>query len=116
MNESEFFEYDTVLNVLADHSQGSTPELDAAICSIWDDLKKKTVTGQLLLMPVPGTPHATLPLGRLVYQHDGSYIYTNVIRKVIYDTSGPAFDNSAIGKSVFLTREAAEADMKGGCG
>ena len=111
MSNNEFFEYDTVLNVLADHSQGSTPELDAALCAIWDDLKKKTVTGQLMIMPAPGTPHATLPLGRIIYQHDGTRIYSNVIRKIIYDTSGPAFDETAIGKTIFLTLEAAQASL-----
>ena len=115
MSKSEFFAYDDVLDLFAAYSQDATDEEESAIMALWDALKKKVITGWL----VPSTenmPHATLQVGRLVYQHDGSYIYTNVIRKVIYDTSGPAFDNSAIGKSVFLTREAAEADMKGGRG
>ena len=113
MSKSEFFTYDDVLNLFAAHSQNTTPEVETAILAIWDALKKKTVVGWLV--PVTeNTPHATLQVCRIVYQHDGSRIYTNVIRKIIYDTSGPAFDDSAIGKSVFLTREAADAALEGG--
>ena len=65
--------------------------------------------------------HTNIGAGRIIYQHDGHRIYTSVIRKVIYDTSGPAFDDSAIGKSIFLTREAAATALaasqkKGGVG
>ena len=121
MRKSEFFEYNTVLNVLADHSEGATDEVGKALLGVWDDLKAKVVTGELVIMPVDNTPHTTLPVGRIIYQHDGHRIYTSVIRKVIYDTSGPAFDDSAIGKSIFLTREAAATALaasqkKGGVG
>lgn len=120
MSKSEFFEYDTVLNVLADHSEGATDEVDKALLGVWDDLKAKVVTGELV-MPEDNTPHATLPVGRIIYQQDGQRVYASVIRKVIYDTFGPAFDDSAIGESIFLTREAAEAALaasqtKGGAG
>ena len=35
-----------------------------------------------------------------------------MIRNIIYDTDGIAFDERAIGKSVFLTREAAEKALE----
>ena len=48
-----------------------------------------------------------------VYQTDGVNIYESAVRKIIYDTGHFAFDDDAIGCSVFLTREEAEAAMGG---
>lgn len=50
-------------------------------------------------------------VGDVVYQTDGVRIYEAVVRNIIYDTNVIAFDNKAIGKSVFLTYEEAEAVM-----
>lgn len=54
----------------------------------------------------------------VMFQVDNSErVYQLNIRKIIYDT-GPgniAFDKDAIGKSIFHTREAAEAALKGRC-
>lgn len=48
-------------------------------------------------------------VGDTVYQIcNGGRIYESTIKGVIYDTSGIAFDERAIGKNVFLTREDAE--------
>ena len=43
-----------------------------------------------------------------MYQTDGVRIYESTIRKIIYDTESIAFDESAIGESIFLTKEDAE--------
>lgn len=51
---------------------------------------------------------ANCKIGDAVYQTDGVRIYESTIRKIIYDTEGIAFDESAIGVSVFLTKEDAE--------
>lgn len=48
-----------------------------------------------------------------VYQTDGVNIYESTVRKVIYDTGHFAFDDDTIGRSVFLTREEAEAALGG---
>ena len=48
-------------------------------------------------------------VGDKVYQTDGCRIYESTVRKIIYDTDGIAFDETAIGTSVFLTPEEAEA-------
>lgn len=50
-------------------------------------------------------------VGDTVYQTDGCRIYESTVREIIYDTDGIAFDETAIGKSVFLTREEAEAAL-----
>lgn len=50
-------------------------------------------------------------VGDTVYQTDGVRIYPSTIKVLIYDTNGIAFDERAIGKSVFLTREEAEAAL-----
>ena len=48
-------------------------------------------------------------MGDAVYQRDtGGRIYETVIKTIFYDTGGIAFDERAIGKTVFLTREDAE--------
>lgn len=51
-------------------------------------------------------------LGDTMYQTDGERIYEIKITNIIYDTAGIAFDERAIGKTVFLTREEAEKALK----
>lgn len=63
-------------------------------------------------------------VGDKIYQTDGFRVYENEVceislskRTVIYYTeSAVAFDETAISKSVFLTREEAEQALKGGEG
>lgn len=51
-------------------------------------------------------------IGDTVYQRDGiGRLYERTVRKIFYDTPGLAFDEDAIGKTIFLTKEAA---LKGG--
>jgi len=59
-------------------------------------------------------------VGGTVYQTDGVRIYESTIdevtyytNNVVYYTSGIAFDETAIGHSVFLTREEAKQILKG---
>ena len=52
-------------------------------------------------------------IGDKIYQLDtAGNIYESEITKVIYDTKGIAFDETAIGKSIFLTKEEAEKAFK----
>lgn len=44
-------------------------------------------------------------VGDTVYQTDGVRIYESTIKEVIFDTENIAFDERALGKTVFLTRE-----------
>lgn len=60
-------------------------------------------------------------VGDTVYQTDGIRIYELEVfdvslrkGKPYYETESIDFDNTAIGKSIFLTKEEAEAKMKGG--
>lgn len=48
-------------------------------------------------------------VGSTVYETDGIRIYPHQIKKLIFDAGHIAFDESAIGTSIFLTREEAEA-------
>lgn len=52
-----------------------------------------------------------LKIGDTVYQTDGARVYELVIENIIFDTFGIAFNSSAIGESIFLTREAAEEHL-----
>lgn len=51
-------------------------------------------------------------VGDTVYQVDSERIYESTVKRIIYDTDGIAFDERAIGKSVFLTREEAEKALE----
>lgn len=50
-------------------------------------------------------------VGSTVYETDGIRIYPHQIKKLIFDAGHIAFDESAIGTSIFLTREEAEAAL-----
>jgi hypothetical protein len=58
-----------------------------------------------------GTICPPCKVGDVVYQTDGCRIYESTVREIIYDTDGIAFDETAIGTSVFITREEAEAAL-----
>lgn len=51
-------------------------------------------------------------VGDTVYQTDGIRIYESKIKNIIYDTTGIAFNERALGKTIFLTREEAEQALK----
>lgn len=60
-------------------------------------------------------------VGDIVYQTDGIRIYELTILDILlhknkpyYETDEVDFDDDAIGTSIFLTREDAEAKLKGG--
>ncbi len=51
-------------------------------------------------------------VGDTVYQYDhAGNIYASRIRSIIFETAGIAFDERAIGKSIFLTEEAVKARL-----
>ena len=48
-----------------------------------------------------------------VYETDRARVYEHAVQGIIYRTAGgPDFDENAIGKSIFLTREEAERAMQ----
>ena len=47
-------------------------------------------------------------VGDVVFQVACERVYESTVKNVIYDTNGVAFDERAIGESIFLTREEAE--------
>lgn len=60
-------------------------------------------------------------VGDIVYQTDGIRIYELTILNILlhrnkpyYETESIDFDEDAIGKSIFLTKEEAEQKLKGG--
>lgn len=55
--------------------------------------------------------HLPCKVSDKVYQVADGVIFESTINKIIYDAGHIAFDESAIGKSVFLTKE--EAEMVG---
>ncbi len=59
-------------------------------------------------------PTVKCNVGDTVYQTDGVNVYESTIQNIIYDTGHFAFDDNAIGRSIFLTREEAEAALGGG--
>lgn len=53
-----------------------------------------------------------LNIGDKIYQHDSGRIYESTIKNIIYETTGITFDERAISKTVFLTREEAEKALE----
>lgn len=47
-----------------------------------------------------------------VYQTDGLNIYESKVERIIFEADNIAFSEDAIGRSIFLTREKAEAALK----
>lgn len=88
-------------------------------CSAFKD-KSKYVEQKQGRWEEPTVDAVVLPcmLGNRIYQTDGIRIYESTISEItltksrtIYVTENVAFDESAIGKSVFLTCEEAEAAL-----
>ena len=64
--------------------------------------------GRLVVLPCK--------VGDTVYQIDAERVYESEVKWIIFDCDDIAFDERAIGGSIFLTREEAEAALKGGEG
>ena len=54
-----------------------------------------------------------MKIGDTVYQVDACRVYPITIRKIIYDCGYIAFDDDAIGKSVYLSEDDAKAVLNG---
>ena len=75
--------------------------------SEYDELVDALIDNGVIVPPVK--------VGQTVYQTDGTRIYELTVNGgsvLVYDTDSIAFSDEAIGKSIFLTREAAEAALK----
>ncbi len=100
---------------------GREPEEVAALEKLFDYALKetKTLKEQLALLNHIRELAEVDKDGRLVvlpfkvYETDGVRVYEHAVRGIIYRTAGgPDFDESTIGKSIFLTREEAERAME----
>lgn len=85
-----------ILECLGEAAAYEPPTLDGLAAKELAEYKALEANGLLIRVP------------RSVYETDGIRVYEHGVHKVIFDTDGPAFDVSAIGKSIFLTREEAE--------
>ena len=86
-------------------------EMDCGLCPYWAkaldrlaELEAKIEQGTLIELPCK--------VGDTVYQTDGVRIYESKVELLIYDCGRWAFNEKAIGTSVFLTREEAEKRLK----
>lgn len=79
-------------------------ELDSVPADRVIELLTAEKDGRLVVLPCK--------VGDTVYQTDGLRVYECKVKKIVFDTDGIAFDDEAIGKYVFLSREEAEAAMK----
>lgn len=61
--------------------------------------------GRLVVLPCK--------VGDTVYQIDAERVYESEVKWIIFDCDDIAFDERAIGGSIFLTREEAEAELAG---
>lgn len=88
------------------------------VCKVAEDFYKEPVYGMYIEDCDYFKDHnkfVELPckVGDRVYQTDGIRIYENKIERIIFDTNNIGFDETSIGKSIFLTREEAEQALKG---
>ena len=76
------------------------------LCELYEAEKE----GRLVVLPCK--------VGDTVYQIDAERVYESEVKWIIFDCDDIAFDERAIGGSIFLTREEAEAALalKGGEG
>lgn len=83
------------------------PDTTVEALTIAIDTLKKVKSGKII--------EPLCKVGDTVYQTDtvGERIYPSKIKNIIFDTdSGFAFDKTAIGKTVFLTRKEVEKKLK----
>lgn len=81
-------------------------------CGYVEEQKAEMLADYLLENGVIVSP---VKVGDTVYQTDtAGRIYASTVKNIIYDTSSIAFDERAIGITVFLTKEEAEKVLKGG--
>ena len=67
------------------------------------DLIKAEKNGRMVVLPCK--------VGDTVYQIDAERVYESEVKWIIFDCDDIAFDERAIGGSIFLTREEAEAAL-----
>lgn len=90
---------------------------DADVCEEYPDcycewgFSQKAVLD--LVQNIPTIDAVVLPckVGDTVYQVDANRIYPVTIKRLIYDAGYIGFGEKAFGKTVFLTREEAEAAL-----
>ena len=89
-----------------EHTPHSSEKCYANDCSV-GELADFLIQSGVIVPPVK--------VGDTVYQRDNAgRIYEITITRIIYDTNGVAFDERAIGETIFLNREAIEKALKGG--
>ncbi len=107
------------LNRLAAYEEtGLEPEEVAKVRDAYSNIAGKGVSfkrihemiqaerdGRLVVLPCK--------VGDVVYQTDGVRIYKGQIKRILFDADSITFDERAIGTSVFLTQEEAEAALEG---
>ena len=93
----------------------NAPKVDVVYGDIKIDPPVQTVQTIADYLLANGVIVPPCKVGDKVYQVcNNGRIYESTIINVIYETTQIAFDESAIGKTVFLTREEAEQALKGG--
>lgn len=88
----------------------------------WEcDVSDKTISGIAEHLIENGVIASPCKLGDKIYQTDGIRIYESTIseitftaQKMIFVTENIAFDETAIGKSIFLDKKEVQAKLKGG--
>ena len=89
--------------------------VDTVYLEDFDEYTENDVANLADYLIEEGTILPPVKVGQTVYQTDGTRIYELTVNGgsvLVYDTDSIAFSDEAIGKSIFLTREAAEAALK----
>lgn len=66
----------------------------------------------IIFFPIINGKISKIPMCCTEFKDIENLFYESKVKNIIFDTDGIAFDERAIGKSVFLTREEAEKKLE----
>ena len=93
--------------------QEKIEELRCVLADVSEQCEQLKAENAALHERVGKAVELTCKVGDTVYQYDhAGNIYASRIRSIIFETAGIAFDERAIGKSIFLTEEAVKARLE----
>ena len=79
--------------------------------SVYEHLKQTTEDSHDEDIAIDAIIHG-VKIGQTVYEPFIKGIHEGTVKKIIYDTGALAFDNDAIGMSIFFAKEEAEKRME----
>lgn len=93
-----------VLDIVASFFPNATEEQEDFCRAVWARVKQCPAANAEPVLPCK--------VGDKVYERDAERVYESTVKNLFFETESIAFDETAIGITVFLTRAEAEEDLK----